>query len=199
MTPASEIGRSEDGRSKVELVTAGVDVAPVLWALRANPGLWTHAETAKGRATPRYDAIWVRSAAMGSDIGTPTESNWYPTADAVPLRELVYPLMGLVGGVLLGGVVIHKVPAHTTTKPHIATGQQGRCFDTFAIQIDCAPGQLLCYEDRRQESKPGDAYYFNDSYRHWIENPTPFDRITALVSIRTERKANAGRPAPVCH
>lgn len=175
---------------KIELITQGVQVAHFLWALQSNPGLWDrNTSRTQDPTSPHHGLsdIWARFAAPGVDGSQPHESVWYPCADLLPVRELVYPLMAAVKGVQLGGVLITRIPAGAVCRPHKDPGWHARYYDKFAIQIQSAPGQAFCFEDERLESKPGDVYFFDNSHTHWVENPTPFDRITAIVCIRTER------------
>ena len=174
---------------KIQLLTQGVNVAPMLWALRARPELWdTNTSRTEDPASPHHGLsdIWARYAAPGVDGSQPHESVWLPAADALPIRELVYPLMGLVNGVQLGGFLITRIPPGAECKPHTDPGWHARYYDKFAIQLESAPGQAFCFDRERLESKPGDVYFFDNAFTHWVENPTPFERITAIVCIRTE-------------
>lgn len=169
----------------------GLNVGPLLWALQANPQLW-NANTSRTAdpASPHYglDDIWARYAAPGEDPGGPHESVWYEAADLLPIRELVYPLMSFVNGDRLGGVLITRIPAGRECRPHSDPGWHARFYEKFAIQVQSAPGQAFCFDNERLETKPGDLYWFDNSATHWVENPTPHDRITAIVCIRPDRK-----------
>ncbi len=184
---------------KLQLLEQGVNVAPMLWALQAHPELWDqNTGRTEDPTSPHHELsdIWVRYAAPGVDGSQPHESVWYPCADLMPIRELVYPMMARFGGVQLGGVLITKIPAGKMCKPHTDPGWHARYFDKFALQIQSAPGQAFCFDGERLESKPGDIYYFDNSFTHWVENPTPYDRITAIVCIRTERTASCRGQLP---
>lgn len=175
--------------SKLELITQGVHVAPFLWALQSNPGLWNqNTSRTKDETSPHHGLsdIWARFAAPGVDGSQPHESVWYPSADLLPVRELVYPLMAAVKGVQLGGVLITRIPAGAECRPHKDPGWHARYYDKFAIQIQSAPGQAFCFEDERLESKPGDVYLFRNEFEHWVSNDTLHDRITLICCIRTE-------------
>lgn len=177
---------------KIERITQGVSVNPLLWALQANPGLWDQdRERTEDPRSPHHGLsdIWARFCAPGEDGNAPHESVWYPSADVLPIRELVYPLMSFVKGDRLGGVLITKIPPGAECKPHKDPGWHARYYEKFAIQVQSAPGQEFCFEDERLETRPGDVFWFDNAHTHWVTNPTPYERITVIVCIRTNRKA----------
>lgn len=172
---------------KLELITSGINVAPMLWALQSHPELWdTHKERTEEPDSPHFGLsdIWVRYAEIGACTAEPHESVWYPSADLMPVREMVYPLMSAVGGTRLGGVLITKIPAGKECKPHTDPGWHARYYDKFAIQIQSAPGQAFHFDGESLESRPGDVYWFDNAYTHWVTNPTPYDRITLIACIQ---------------
>lgn len=171
----------------IELIYSGVNVSPFLWALQSHPELWnTNTTRTESEDSPHYGLsdIWVRYAEDTSVAQDEHESIWYPCADILPVRELVYPLMAMVNGERLGGVLITKIPAGKECKPHKDPGWHASYYEKFAIQIQSSPGQSFNFEGETLESKPGDVYWFDNAYTHWVINPTPYDRITLIVCIR---------------
>ena len=174
---------------KIKKIGEGINVAPILWQLQAHPELW---DENKGRTedpdSPHHELsdIWVRYAADTQESGA-HESIWYPCADLLGAKELVYPLMSYVNGDRLGGVLITKIPAGKECKPHTDPGWHARYYEKFAIQIQSAPGQRFCFDGESLESKPGDLYWFDNAHTHWVTNPTPNDRITMIVCIKTDK------------
>lgn len=176
---------------RIKTIASGINVAPMLWALQANPQLWNqHGMRTKPADSPHRDVddIWVRYQREPL-TNEPHESEWYAAADVLPVRDYVFPLMTMVDGERLGGVLITRIPAGKQCFPHVDNGWHARYYRKFAIQIQSAPGQAFCFVDDRLESMPGDVYEFDNSYIHWVENPTQFDRITMIVCIK------AGRPS----
>lgn len=173
---------------KIKKILDGVNVAPLLWALQAHPELW---DQNKSRTEPGdsphhgLSDIWARYAEPGVDGSQPHESVWYPCADLLPVRELVYPLVGFVHGDRLGGVLITKIPAGQECKPHTDPGWHARYYEKFAVQVQSAPGQRFCFDGESLETKPGDVFWFDNSHTHWVTNPTAYDRITLIVCIKT--------------
>lgn len=175
---------------KIELLSSGVNVAPLYWALLANPQLWnTHATRTEDPTSPHHglDDIWARfgDPARAQD-GSPHDSFWYPTADVLGIKPLCLDLMRSVGGVELGGVLITRIPAGAQCRPHTDPGWHARRYEKFAVQIASAPGQRFCFENESLETKPGDVFWFDNQHTHWVTNETPYERVTMIVCIRRE-------------
>jgi hypothetical protein len=174
---------------KIKQIGSGVNVAPMVWALQQHPELWDqHTARTQDPSSPHHDLsdIWVRYAKDGEGAG-PHESVWYPCADLLPVKGIVYDLMRFVQGDQLGGVLITKIPAGKECKPHSDPGWHARYYDKFAVQLQSAPGQRFCFEGESLESKPGDVYYFDNAHTHWVTNPTPYDRITLICCIKADK------------
>ena len=175
----------------IRLIGRGVNVAPLREALAANPGLWNQ-QTARTAPedSPHHglDDIWCRFAdpATMREDGS-HDSIWYPPADVLPVRDLVFQLMAAVRGERLGGVLITRIPAGGMCKPHTDPGWHARYYDRFAIQIDAAAGQAFCFEGVRLVTVPGDVFWFDNSQTHWVTNDSPHDRVTLIACIRAER------------
>lgn len=173
---------------KLKQVASGINVQALHWALMANPQLWNkNKERTQDPTSPHYelDDIWVRFGEKGTNPCLPHESVWYPSADILGVKPMVMDLFKAVGGTRLGGVLITRIPAGKTCKPHNdAGGWHSAYYEKFAIQIASAPGQKFCFDDVQFESKPGDVYWFDNSFTHWVPNPTDYDRITMIVCVK---------------
>ena len=170
-------------------VASGVNVQDLYWKLMANPQLWNENKMrTQDPTSPHHglDDIWARYAAEGVDGSKPHDSVWYPSADILGLKPMVMQLMASVGGTRLGGVLITRIPAGKTCKPHEDKGWHADFYEKYAIQIASAPGQKFCFDGIEFEAKPGDVYWFNNSYTHWVPNPTAYDRITMIVCLIKE-------------
>lgn len=177
--------------SKIVLIAEGMDVMPLRVALLAHPELWDqHTARTEHPDSPHYGLsdIWARFAAPGENGGTPHQSAWYPAADLLPVREMVYPLMSLVQGDQLGGVLITKIPAGKECRPHVDHGWHARHYQKFAIQVDADPGQAFHFDGESLVTKPGDLFFFDNAFTHWVTNPTAHDRITMIVCIKTDKR-----------
>lgn len=176
---------------KIQKIGGSMNVAPLAWALQENPHLWNQQSMrTTDEKSPHYglDDIWVRYAApeVASAPG-PHESVWYPVADILPVKDLIYPLMQFVEGDRLGGVLITRIPPGKMCRPHEDHGWHARAYEKYGIQIASAPGQKFCFEGEELETKPGDVFTFNNAYSHWVTNDTPYERITMIVCIQTEK------------
>jgi hypothetical protein len=175
----------------IALIHQGVNVLPFLWELQAHPELW---DTNKARTAPEWSPhhglsdIWLRYAPPGVDGSQPHQSQWYDSPLTPLAKQLVYPLMSMVQGDELGGVLLTKIPAGKECKPHTDPGWHARYYQKYAIQIQSAPGQSFNFEDAQLVSRPGDVFWFDNSFTHWVPNPTAHDRITMIVCIKTGRK-----------
>lgn len=177
--------------NRIKLLAEGLDVQPMLSALAAHPELWDQfTARTEHPSSPHYGLsdIWARFAAPGVDGSKPHDATWYPCADLMPIREMVYPLMSMVNGDRLGGVLITKIPAGKQCKPHRDPGWHARYYKKFAVQLAADPAQEFCFEGESLVTKPGDLFTFDNAFTHWVTNPTPHDRITAIVCIQTDRE-----------
>ncbi len=177
---------------KIKRVAENININPLLWALQANPQLWNeHTYRTENGDSPHHevDDIWVRSSLpFGVWNPEPHDSEWYPCADLLPIKPLVYSLMQFAEGDKLGAVLITRVKPGHSVKPHSDPGWHARHYQKFAVQVQSAPGQAFCFDGERLESKPGDVYWFDNQHTHWVVNETEHDRITVIVCIKTNKE-----------
>ncbi len=173
---------------KIVQVTRGVNCGPLLWALQGNEHLWNeHSGRTRPADSPHreVDDIWARYAEGGQVVNGPHESVWYPSPILPAVQAIVFPLMALLDGERLGGVLLTRIKAGHSCYPHSDPGWHARYYRKFAVQIQSAPGQFFCFEGERLEPMPGDVYEFDNSHSHWVTNDTAHDRITLIVCIKT--------------
>jgi quercetin dioxygenase-like cupin family protein len=176
--------------SRIMLLAEGINVAPMQAALKAHPELW---DQNPARTTPEdsphhgLSDIWPRYADPKTmrDDGS-HDSIWYPCADLLPVRDLVFPLMTAVRGERLGGVLITRIKPGQICKPHTDPGWHARYYQKFAIQIQAAPEQAFHFESESLVTKAGDIFWFDNSFTHWVTNDSQTDRITMICCIRNE-------------
>lgn len=169
-------------------LASGLNVKPISLALRQNPHLWNQFNartTIPGGPHDGIDDIWVRYAKSTSEGETPHESFWYPAIEHLPMvRELAAEIMYKVKGEALGGILITRIPAGRSVKPHTDTGWHAEHYDKFAIQIESHQQQAFHFEDGSFCAAPGDLYWFRNQALHWVTNNSPVDRITLIFCIR---------------
>lgn len=176
---------------RIKLLAEGLPVAQIYWALLEHPELWNQHKTRTEQPdSPHHglDDIWARfgNPERASD-GQSHDSLWYPSADLLGIKPICLDLMRRVEGVELGGVLITRIPTGAQCRPHTDPGWHARRYDKFAVQITSAPGQRFCFESESMETKPGDLFFFDNQYQHWVTNDTPYERVTMIVCIRREK------------
>lgn len=176
---------------KIKLLERGLNVAPIYWALQEHPELWDqHTTRTEHPESPHHGLsdIWARFGPPEcAENGEPHDSEWYPSADVLGIKPLVNWVYRHVGGTKFGGVLITKIPPGKHCRPHTDPGWHARYYDKYAVQIASAPGQKFCFEGVELETRPGDLFWFRNDTLHWVENPTPYERVTMIVCIRMER------------
>lgn len=178
--------------SKIKRIAQGANVMPLLWALQQHPELWNqHTARTAPEDSPHHevDDVWCRYAEMHNGSAPEIhDSVWYPgILEKLPVRPMVMDLMKFVQGERLGGVLITRIKAGCRVQPHMDPGWHARYYEKYAVQLQSAPGQFFSFEDQRLEAQPGDVYWFDNQFTHWVENDTPYDRITAIVAIKTHK------------
>lgn len=181
------------------ILIKGANVGPLLKELEANPDLWN---TKKDRReidnSPHRDApdIWVRyndHKNVGPNFNDEHVPVWYQAWNQLPaLRPLVFGLMQIFEGEMIGGVLITKVPAGKKIYPHRDDGWHVDYHEKFYVQLTGAAGcEFCCLDDDTGETEhftpiQGDVYHFDNRKMHWVNNDSNVDRMTLIVCIRTD-------------
>lgn len=84
----------------------------------------------------------------------------------------------------MGGVLITKIPPGKSVLPHIDHGWHARAHCKVALQIKAHEMQRFCFETKQISTMPGDVFWFDNSFVHWVENPSPVERVTMIVCIQ---------------
>jgi hypothetical protein len=180
-------------------VAEGVDVKPLLAEIDANADLWGQFGWRKnipGGPHSGMTDIWVRYndirpfEACGDFAGfnSEHESVWYPAYYRLPaLKGIIFPLMTLVEGERLGGVLITRIPPCAGIGAHRDAGWHVNHYDKFYVSLKSAPGAHFHSGDELICPVPGDVYRFDNRLEHWVENRSTEDRVTLIVCIRTRK------------
>lgn len=171
----------------LNLITHGINVAPIYWAIQSHPELWNvNRARTESPSSPHHelDDIWVRYGAPDQDPTKPHDAMWHAPAEILGVKGVCLDIMRGVGGSILGGVLITRIPPGATCNPHQDKGWHADMHDKYALQITSAPGQFFCFDGESLESRPGDLYSFKNEHTHWVTNETPYERVTMIVCIR---------------
>lgn len=187
-----------------EKIADGIDVAPLMVELAANPELWDAnnlRRTADGTPHSRMSDIWVRYNDVKpyieaqdltgfNDLHMPV---WYPAFDALPsLKKILFDLMARVQGEMLGGVLITRIPPGEGIAPHTDSSWHVDYFDKYYISLQSEKGANFCCDHdsvvEKLNPSVGECWLFDNHKNHWVENNSNQDRITLIVCIRTQRE-----------
>ena len=169
-----------------------VDVSGLKSAVLLHPELFdAHPERRVAYGSPHngMSDIWVRYNSpykKGLHFNDEHVAQWYPSVEFIPeVLPVVFDIFQRVGGEVLGGVLITKLPPNGTIEKHVDAGWHAGFYDKFYVPIQNAEGSLFCFDDGNIEAVEGDVYQFDNSVPHWVENNSDQDRISMIVCIRT--------------
>lgn len=169
------------------------DIDPIRAELDAHPELWNEY---KGRLNhPRSphrhtDDIWLRFAEENLNdkegkVDGPHKSVWYPASDALPeTKKLALKMFELMDGKELGGILVIRVPPGKEIYKHVDGGWHAQYYEKFAVQISGDPWQEFAFEDGGLSAKSGESYWLDNSFPHWVLNPTMRPWINMTVCYR---------------
>lgn len=116
------------------------------------------------------------------------DSIWYPVIKKIPaVKKVCFDLMYAVDGERLGGILITKLPPKGMIARHTDAGWHAQYYDKFYVPVLNEKGSVFCFDDGIIEPEYGDAWWFDNSNPHWVENNSNSDRIAMIVCIRTEK------------
>lgn len=176
-------------------VVRGINVAKAVEQIDAHPELWDRYKLrTELYNTPHAQVsdIWVRynhidnlNAEDLAAFNNEHESVWYPAWQVLTeLHQIVFDTLRFVCAERLGGVLITRIPPHGEVAPHVDRGWHASYYEKFAISLKAAPGQSFCFEDGEFESTTGDMWTFDNSFTHWVKNPTDQERMTLIICAR---------------
>jgi hypothetical protein len=179
-------------------VTSELDVLPLQKELLDNLDefdKYDYRRTFSNSPHAQMEDIWARYndvrpfEAKGSLEGFEAEhdSIWYPVIDKIPsVKKVVFDLMRIVDGERLGGILITKLPAGGHIGRHTDSGWHAQYYDKFYVPIVNSKGSIFGFDDGVIDPELGQAWWFDNSNPHWVDNKSSTDRIAMIVCIRTE-------------
>ena len=179
--------------SHIGVLPQRFNVEPLRQALLAHPELWNQY---KGRLnhpeSPHRDTddIWMRFAKENlghpdERVMGPHESVWYPASETLSAgRALAERMYHYVEGKEFGGVLIIRVPPGRQIYRHVDLGWHAAHYQKIAVQIEGHPDQEFAFEDGSLSALSGECYWLDNSFPHWVTNPTSKDWINMTVCYR---------------
>lgn len=175
----------------------GVDIAPLKAELDAHPELWdAHRDRTFADGSPFLGTsdIWLRYRAL-EELTTPEAflephfAVWHPAARHLPAaRAIAMNLMADLDGVMLGGVLITRIPAGVSVLPHHDRGSWHAEFMNVKVYvpIQSNPDCVNRCDGEMAVMAEGEAWWFDNLRVHSVENRGTTDRITLICCLRAE-------------
>jgi hypothetical protein len=183
-------------------IGTGIDVMPLLLALKRRPGLWREdtylrdypqgpfgdTETVMLRFPVKSVKETEEEVREHLSRYDPHENIDYPAYQLLtPARPLVMNLMNYVGGERLGRVMINKLAPGGRIYPHADTPSHTDYYTRFHVVLQSQPGVLFKAGDEQVFMAPGEVWWFDNREVHEVINNSADDRIHMVVDIRTSR------------
>jgi hypothetical protein len=144
-------------------------------------------------ASPHHGTkdIWVRYGSLNDPdvlaLNKPFAFDWYPTTLRPALEPICERLMDFVGGTFLGTVLITKVLAGNSVKPHIDPGWAAKTHSKYLVAIAANKQQTFAFEEAELRVETGEVFWFDNQKSHWVNNESTEDRISLIICIETPR------------
>lgn len=175
-----------------------IDTRLLLRQIEENPQLWDeHPERKIGIDSPHSEMsdIWVRFRPKDELTGVQSYAEphipaWYSSRRILTeVERICHVMMAHFKAVQLGGVLITKIPAGGSIKPHDDRGRWHPEFFNTKIYIPLqSNSECVNYcEQAHVNMKVGEVWTFDNLKIHSVENNGDTDRITLIISMRTER------------
>lgn len=183
-------------------IAEGVDVMPLLLAIRRRPELWK--EDTYLRDYPQgpfadIESIMLRFPVKGvyeteqelqNHLSTydQHESIDYPPYKLLTeARPIIMQLMNRVGGERLGRCMINKIAPGGRIYPHADTPSHCEYYSRFHVVLQAGPGCNFRCGDEVVNMAVGEVWYFNNALEHEVTNNGADDRIHLIIDVRTSR------------
>lgn len=176
--------------SPIRLVDSGLPVSDLVGRIESHPNVWNRYGVRRYGPHSGLSDIWCRYNAYENFLGDREtfndehESVWYPEAEVIGVKPLVFEVMHRVRGERLGGVLITKIPAGSQCLPHVDRGWHATYYEKFAVQLRGNEKQAFHFEKASLVTRPGDLFWFDNSFTHWVTNDSDEDRMTLIICIR---------------
>ena len=181
----------------LRLVASDLPVAQLVRELEAAPDLWDDFRfRTESPISPHRDMSDIivryndrRNYVNRERFNEEHDSVWWSAYRRLPaVRPIVFSVMQAVEGERLGMVLITRLPPGARCHPHTDGGWHAHYYEKYAVLLQGNERQSFKFADDEQVSaKPGEAWWFNNSVTHWVENPTEQERLTMIVCVKSDR------------
>jgi hypothetical protein len=172
-------------------IASGVDVMPILVALKHQEHLWNEHELRRVHpGTPHEDVddIWLRFQDLEltpEQIVDAHESINYTAWYALHrVRQIVHALMAQVEGERLGRVLITRLAPGKKIKPHVDGGDHAAYYKRYHLVLQTNDGVVFDCDGEAPRQRAGEIWHFDNSKMHFVENNGGDDRIVLIVDIK---------------
>jgi len=183
-------------------IAHGVDVTPLLLAIRRRPELWkadTYLRDYPQGPFGEIESIMLRfpeksvhetEEALRRHMASIDihESIDYPAYKTLTeARALIMPLMTRVEGERLGRCMINKIAPGGRIFPHADTPAHAAYYDRFHIVLASNDQSIFRAGDETVQMRAGEVWWFDNAQEHEVTNNGATDRIHLIVDIRTSK------------
>lgn len=184
------------------LLAQGIDVTPLLLAIRRRPDLWkedTYLRDYPQGPFKQIESIMLRFPVKSVHETEEELQNHLSTYDQhenvdypaykllTEARPIVMSLMARVGGERLGRVMINKIAPGGVIFPHVDTKSHTDYYSRFHVVLQSQPGVYFRAGEETTYMAPGEVWWFDNAQEHEVINNSADDRIHMIVDIRTSR------------
>jgi len=184
------------------LLAQGVDVTPLLLAIRRRPDLWkedTYLRDYPQGPFKQIESIMLRFPVKSVHETEEELQNHLSTYDQhenvdypaykllTEARPIVMSLMARVGGERLGRVMINKIAPGGVIFPHVDTKSHTDYYSRFHVVLQSQPGVYFRAGEETIYMAPGEVWWFDNAQVHEVINNSADDRIHMIVDIRTSK------------
>lgn len=173
-----------------------VNVSLALEELDGHPFLWNeNPERLKFDSPHREtDDIWLRYRAKAelhneADYRVPHFGEWYPGWRMMPaFRPIVFGLANFVQATNIGGIFITRIKPGGTVYPHSDKGFWHSEFHNTKVWLPLRANDFCLNhcEGETVQMRVGECWTFDNLKIHAVENKGETERITLIMSFRTE-------------
>lgn len=176
-------------------IAIDLDIDNVVRELDENSHLFGELNARKeapGSPHAEMDDIWLRYGDISKMVSDGDYSHISDEHDSIWLkdlpasRRLCLEVMAIVGGERLGGVLITRLPPGGKIKPHVDSGWHAAYYNKYYVPIKNKAGSVFGFADGEINGAIGEAWKFDNSIEHWVNNDSDGDRIAMIICIKGE-------------